>query len=66
MRMGLIGATGLVGTEMLRILEERDVPARGAARVRVVALGRARACRSRAARWCARRSATVASTASTW
>ncbi|HEY1738346.1 MAG TPA: aspartate-semialdehyde dehydrogenase, partial [Acidimicrobiia bacterium] len=25
-RMGLIGATGLVGTEMLRILEERAFP----------------------------------------
>ena len=45
-----MGATGLVGTEMLRILEERGVPGVGAARVRV-ARGRSGAsCRSPAAR----------------
>ena len=39
--VGVIGATGLVGQEMLRILEERVVPRGPAARLRVAAVRRA-------------------------
>ena len=54
MRVGVVGATGLVGTEMLRAPRRARVPGRRAARVRVAALGRAASCRSRTARSCAR------------
>ena len=33
-RVGLMGATGLVGTEMLRILDERAFPVSSCARTR--------------------------------
>ena len=45
-----MGATGLVGTEMLRILEERAFPVDELRAVRVAALARAASCRSPAAR----------------
>ena len=37
-----MGATGLVGTEMLRILEEPALPGVGAARLRVAAFARSK------------------------
>ena len=48
MRVGLMGATGMVGTEMLRILEERRFPGERAPCVRVAALRRSQA---RVRRW---------------
>ena len=42
-KVGLMGATGMVGTEMLRILDERDFPVGELRGVRVAALGRSQA-----------------------
>ena len=63
--VGIMGATGLVGTEMLRILEERAFPVSELRVVRVAAVGGPQARRSRAARSRARCCEPVASTVST-
>ena len=39
MKVGVVGATGLVGQEMLRLLEERAFPVDRAARLRIEAIG---------------------------
>ena len=42
-RVGLMGATGMVGTEMLRILEERNFPVGELRALRVAPVGGAQA-----------------------
>ena len=64
-RVGLMGATGMVGTEMLRILEERNFPVGELRALRVAAFGRSQAPVRATARSRARCSVTAASTVST-
>ena len=49
-KVGLMGATGMVGTEMLRILDGARLPGRRAAGVRVAAFGGSQARSSATAR----------------
>ena len=63
--VGVVGATGLVGQEMLRILEERAFPVERAAGLRLGPVRGPDAVRSPAARSPARSWATAASTGST-
>ena len=50
MKVAVVGATGAVGREMMRTLEERAVPRRRAVAARVLAVRRAPPCRSAASR----------------
>ena len=48
MNVGVVGATGLVGGEMLRVLEEREFPVTELRAVRVTEIGRSQALLRRA------------------
>ena len=65
-RVGVLGATGAVGSTILEVLAERELPRLGGRAVHLRAIGRAQAQLPQRARSSAGPSATIRSRASTW